>query len=102
MLVDLFLGSMTILWWFFFLFRFLYQIFFTTPGDIENAKLKLAIAIPKGALITVANDAIEMLPHVANKTNKDLSKTSKEAIYLLALLRINSPSLISEIKWPLS
>ena len=43
-----------------------------------------------------------MLPHVANKTNKDLSKTSKEAIYLLALLRINSPSLISEIKWPLS
>ena len=33
-----------------------------------------------GAPITVANDAIEMLPVVADKTINDLSKNSKEAI----------------------
>ena len=31
------------------------------PVNIENARLKLALAIPTGAPITVANDAIEML-----------------------------------------
>ena len=46
--------------------------------------LKLAIAIATGASITAANDAIEMLPLVAHKTIKDLSKQSKEAIYLLS------------------
>ena len=46
--------------------------------------LKLAVAIPTGALITVVNDAIEMLPLVAHKTIKNLSKQSKEAIYLLS------------------
>ena len=42
--------------------------------DIENAILKLSIAIPTGAPITVAKDVIEMLPLVADKTIKDLSK----------------------------
>ena len=46
--------------------------------------LKLAIAIATGASITAANDAIEMLPLVAHKAIKDLSKQSKEAIYLLS------------------
>ena len=46
--------------------------------------LKLAVAIPTGALITAVNDAIEMLPLVAHKTIKNLSKQSKEAIYLLS------------------
>ena len=32
------------------------------------------LAIPTGALVTVANDAIEMLPLVVDKTTKDLSK----------------------------
>ena len=32
------------------------------PIKIENARLKLALTIPIGAAITVANDAIEMLP----------------------------------------
>ena len=59
--------------------------FFTILVDIENARLKLALAIPTGASITVADDAIEMLPLVADKTIKDLSKWSKEAIYLLKL-----------------
>ena len=40
--------------------------------DIENARLKLALAIPRDAPITVANYVIEMLPLVT--TIKDLSK----------------------------
>ena len=63
------------------------------PVEIENARLKLALIIPTGAPMTVANDAIEMLPVVTDKTINDLSKYSKEAIYLLSLLLINSLSL---------
>ena len=44
------------------------------PVNIENARLKLALAIPTGAPITVTNDAIEMLPAVTDKTINDLSK----------------------------
>ena len=44
------------------------------PVDIENAKLELALAVPTGAPITVANDAIGMLPLVTDKTIEDLSK----------------------------
>ena len=44
------------------------------PVDIENVRLKLAFALPTGAPITVANDAIEMLPLVTSQTIKDLSK----------------------------
>ena len=43
----------------FFLFRFVFNNFFTIPLDNENARLKLALAIPIGAPITVANN-IEM------------------------------------------
>ena len=68
------------------------------PVEIENARLKLALIIPTGAPMTVANDAIEMLPVVTDKTINDLSKYSKEAIYLLSLLLINSLSLIAATK----
>ena len=68
------------------------------PVEIENARLKLALIIPTGAPITVANDAIEMLPVATDKTIYDLSKYSKEAIYLLSLLLISSLSLISAMK----
>ena len=68
------------------------------PVEIENARLKLALIIPTGAPITVANDAIEMLPVVTDKTIDDLSKYTKEAIYLPSLLLINSLSLISATK----
>ena len=44
------------------------------PLDIENARPKLALTIPTGAIITVANDAIEMPPLVADRAIKDLSK----------------------------
>ena len=36
--------------------------------ETENARLKLPLAIPTVAPITVANDAIEMLPVVIDKT----------------------------------
>ena len=41
---------------------------------IVNWRPKLVFAIPKGASITVANDVIEILPVVADKKIKDLSK----------------------------
>ena len=44
------------------------------PEEIENARLKLAHTIPTGAPVTVANDAIQMLPVVTDKTINDLSK----------------------------
>ena len=44
------------------------------PVEIENARLKLAPTIPTGVPITVAIDAIEMLPVVRDKIINDLSK----------------------------
>ena len=41
-------------------------------------QMKLALAIPTGAPVTVTNDAIEMLPLFADKTIKDLSKYQKK------------------------
>ena len=43
------------------------------PVDTENVRLKLALAIPTGATITAANDAIEMISVVTDKTIKYLS-----------------------------
>ena len=40
--------------------------FFTIPVVNENAKLKLALAFPTGALITLANNAIDMIPLVSD------------------------------------
>ena len=42
------------------------------PVEIKNQRL--ALIIPKGATVTVANDAIEILPVVTDKTINDLSK----------------------------
>ena len=60
------------------LFLFISCCFFKNfciiPVKIENAVIKLVLAIPTGAPITVANDAIEMLPVVTDKTITDLSK----------------------------
>ena len=44
------------------------------PVETENARVKLALTIPTSALITVANNTIEMLPVVTDKTINDLSK----------------------------
>ena len=58
-------------------------IFFTIPVEIENARLKLALAIANDAtdaieIETVANDAIEILPLVTDKTINDLSNNEKK------------------------
>ena len=57
-----------------FLCFFFYFLLFLIPVKIENARLKLALTIPTGAPITVANDAMEMLPVVTDKTTNDLGK----------------------------
>ena len=74
MLFYLLLVNITILLCFFFLFLVVFNNFFAIPVDIENARLQLALAIPASAPITVANEAIEMLPFVADKTIKDLPR----------------------------
>ena len=68
------------------------------PDVIEKLKLQLAPIIPAGAPVTLANDAIEILPDNIDKTFNDLSKQPKEAIYLLRFLLISSLSLISAKK----
>ena len=71
---NLFLASITNLLCFFFLFLIVFKNFFTNPDVIENVKLQLAPIIPTGAPITLANDAIEILPDNINKTFNELSK----------------------------
>ena len=59
------------------MFLFLFLVTFNNFSIIsvvtENARLKDALAVPTGAPITIANEAIEMLPLVADKTMKILS-----------------------------
>ena len=74
MLFNLLLADITISLCFFILFRVVYNNFFTIPIITENAELKIALAIPTGATITVANDVIDIQPLVADKKIKDLSK----------------------------
>ena len=71
---NLLLASITILLSFFFLFLNVFKNFFTNPHVIENVKPQLASIIPAGAPVTVANDAIEMLPDNIKKIFNDLSK----------------------------
>ena len=65
------------------------------PDVIEKLKLQLASIILAGAPVTIANDAIEMLPDNIDKRFNDFSKERKEEIYLLRFLLISSLSLIS-------
>ena len=75
MLFNLLLANIANWLSFFFLFLVVFNsFFFTIPVEIENARLKLALVIPTAAPIKVANDAIEMLPVVTDKTINDLSK----------------------------
>ena len=66
MLFNLLLARITILLRLFFLFLVVFNSFFIIPIEIQNARLKLELTIPTGALITVANNAIEMLPVVTD------------------------------------
>ena len=80
----------------FFLFRFVFNSFFTITAVIKNAKLKQKLAILKGASITLANEVIETSSFNAYKEIKDLSKYLKAIIYLLYI--IDSVFLTSAIK----
>ena len=79
MLFNLLLASITILLCFLFLFLIVFKNFFTNPVVIENARLQLALIIPTGALIAVANDATEMLLVTTDKTINKLSKYPKRS-----------------------
>ena len=59
---------------FFFLFVIVFKNLFINPDVIEHVKLQLAPIIPAGAPITLANDAIEMLPDNIDQIFNDLSK----------------------------
>ena len=83
---------------FFFLFLIVFKNLLTNPDVIENVKPQLAPIIPAGAPITLTNDAIKILPDNIDKTFNDLSKLSKEGIYLLIFVLISSLSLISAKK----
>ena len=69
MVFNLGVAKIKILLCFFFLFPVVR--FYT---KIENARLKRSLSITTGAPVTVANDAIEMLPVLTGKTINDLSK----------------------------
>ena len=71
-LSNLLLANITILLWFLFLLLVAFNIFFTSSVAHENVRPRLALAIPTGVPITVANDVIEMLPFVADNAIKDL------------------------------
>ena len=68
MLFSLLVASITISLCFFFLLLVVLNRFFINHVEIENVKLKVALTIPTGAPITVANDVTEMLPVVTDKT----------------------------------
>ena len=91
---------------FFFLFLVVFNNFFTIPVVIENARLQLALIIPTGAPIIVANDA-----HTKNNNKKKCyqllqtkklmtyqNSQKKQYIYSITLLPISPLSLISAIK----
>ena len=74
MLFNLLQASITILLCFSFYFLLFLKTFFTNPDVIENVRPQLSPIIHAGATITVADDAIEMLPDNIDKTYNDLSK----------------------------
>ena len=78
MLFHLLLASITIYYLFSSDFLLFLTVSFTIPVEIENARLKLALTISTGAPIIVANDTIEMLRVLVDKTINYLSKYSKE------------------------
>ena len=59
---------------FFFLFLIVFKNLFTNPDVIAKVKPQFAPIIPTGTPITLANDAIEILPDNIDKTFNDSSK----------------------------
>ena len=69
--------------------------FLIIPVVKEKIKVKLALAIPTGAPITVVKETIDAPPFVAEKTVKILSIELNAATYSLNFLLFNFLSLIS-------
>ena len=61
-------------------FLVIFDSFFIIPVEIENGRLKLALTILASAPMTVANDAIEKLLIVTDKTTYQNSQ-EKQYIY---------------------
>ena len=76
------LASITILLCFLFVFLVAFNNSSTSPLHNENARLRLALVIPIGIPITVANDAIEKLPLVTDKNiDSNDKKINKSTFY---------------------
>ena len=73
MLFNLLLANTKMLLCFFFLFLVICRTFFIIPAVKENTRVKLALAIPAGAPVTLAKEIIDTLPLVADKIVKVLS-----------------------------
>ena len=73
MLLNLLLANIRILSCFFFLFLVIFSNFLTIPVVREKIKVKLALAIPTGAPITLVNEIIDTPPVVTLKIIKILS-----------------------------
>ena len=56
-------------------------VFFIIPVQIENAGLTLAVVIPAGAPMKIANKAIEILPVVTDKLMTYQNSQKKQYIY---------------------
>ena len=54
----------------FLLFLVVFNTFVTIPIQTENARLKLTLVIPTGAPMIVANNAIEILPVLTDKSQQ--------------------------------
>ena len=76
---------------------------FIIPVKIENERLKLALAIPIGGPITVANDATKMLPVVTDKTmtyqnsKKKINLFSKSVAHWLSFFNLSNKILFNSI-----
>ena len=69
--------------------------FLIIPVVKEKIKVKLSLAIPTGAPITVVKETIDTPPFAAEKTVKILSIELNAATYSLNFLLFNFLSLIS-------
>ena len=82
---------------FFFLLLVILCTFLIIPVVKEKIKVKLELAIPTGAPITLVKEMTDTQPLVAFKTIKILSVYSKAATYLLNFLLHDFLWLISSL-----
>ena len=73
-LLNLLLARIRTLLCSYFLFLVIYNAFFIIPVARENTRVKPGLAIPAGALVTLAKEIIVTPPLVADKTINALSK----------------------------